>query len=49
MSPGAVRAADRARDAYLERDSYRVLFERPLMRAPGRGPDRGVALRQLGS
>ena len=37
MSPGAVRAADRARDAYLERERHRALFERPLGRSPGRG------------
>jgi hypothetical protein len=34
MSPGAVRAAARTRDAYLERDRHRVLFERPLGRSP---------------
>ena len=37
MSPGAVAAADRARDAYLERGRNRAPFERPL----GRSPDRG--------
>ena len=37
MSPGAVTAADRARDAYLLRDRHRTLSERPL----GRSPDRG--------
>ncbi|MDA8356399.1 MAG: hypothetical protein M0Z95_08935, partial [Actinomycetota bacterium] len=37
MSPGAVAAADRARDAYLLRDRHRTLSERPL----GRSPDRG--------
>ena len=37
MSPGAVRAADRARDAYLLRERHRALFERPLGRSPGRG------------
>jgi hypothetical protein len=39
MSPGAVAAADRARDAYLLRDRHRALFERPLGRSPGRGRD----------
>ena len=36
MSPGAVRAADRARDAYLLRERHRALLERPLGRSPGR-------------
>jgi conjugative relaxase-like TrwC/TraI family protein len=39
MSPGAVRAADRARDAYLLRERHRALFERPLGRSPGRGQE----------
>ena len=37
MSPGAVAAADRARDAYLLRERHRALFERPLGRSQGRG------------
>ena len=37
MSPGAIAAADRARDAYLLRERHRALFERPLGRSPGRG------------
>ena len=37
MSPGTVRAADRARDAYLERDRHRAPFERSLGRSPSRG------------
>ena len=37
MSPAAVRAADRARDAYLLRERHWALFERPLGRSPGRG------------
>ena len=36
MSPGAVAAADRARDAYLLRERHRALFQRPLGRSPGR-------------
>jgi len=37
MSPGAIAAADRARDAYLLRERHRALFERPLGRSQGRG------------
>jgi hypothetical protein len=39
MSPGAVAAADRARDAYLLRERHRALLERPLGRSQGRGPE----------
>ncbi|MHB1498380.1 MAG: hypothetical protein ACYCXN_10785 [Acidimicrobiales bacterium] len=37
MSPGALAAAHRARDAYLLRDRHRAVFEGPLGRSPGRG------------